>query len=740
MANAPEVAKAVVTIVPVMQGAQAEITSQLTGVADSAAESAGESSGSKFGEKFAGALKGASAAIGAAIATAAGAAIATGKAFVDAAASTASFGDEIQKNAQKMNLSYSGYQELDFILGHCDVSIESMKSSMLKLTKAAEGGSEAFEALGISQEDLANMSTEDLFNATIAGLQNCTDESERMMLTNELLGKSAATELAPLLNMTAEETEALRQQVHELGGVMSDEAVEDAATFQDELMNMQTSLDGLKHNMMAEFLPGISSVMSGLSKVFSGNSSGMKDIEKGLGSVIQKITALAPQFFSLAETLIMSLISGFGPMLPQLAESVFNIINQGLLTVTSMLPQLLPAIESGLQAVMSSLFTCLPLITQSLLTLVTDLVVWLASGDNITLFVNGIIQLVTMICDQISVILPVLLPAIVEIVSQLALALSSPENIETLVGAVLQVAGAVFVALVNCVPVLIDFVIGLFDNLGSLLADFLSWIVPIVAEGLEVAVNTVKGWLNTAKDFLSNIGSNIRTAIQNWINNVRTTITSWIENIKSAFNNWLTNLKNSFVNGFNFIRDKISNIVGKAKDLVTNIVNIIKELPSKVTSIGKNLVEGLWNGINDKISWVKNKIAGMGSAITNAIKGVFGIASPSKLWRDQIGSMLAEGLGIGFVDTMDDVKEDMIASMDDLTFESKDFTASMVSEVQAYGTANAPLLDGESSTVFNNGGNTINVYAAEGQDVESLAQEIAYKLEEMTRRRETVYA
>lgn len=693
-----EVAKAFVTIVPSMEGSQATITKELTGVTTEASEKAGSESGSKFGEKFAAGIKGATAAIGTAMAAATGAAVATGKAFVDAANDVSSMGDAIGDNAAKMMLDTQSYQEWDFVLQRAGSSIDAMKTSMKTLAISATEGKDAFAELGITEEQIAEMNQAELFEATVKSLQNVTDEQTRMALASQLLGKGA-TELGAVFSMTNEELDASKQKMYELGAYMDEDAIAASDNYQDTMLDMQDALKGLKISMMTDFLPGVTSVMDGLAKVFSGNG-GIDEIKDGLSSVISNLSAKAPEFFSLAETLIMSLLEGFGPMLPSLATTIFNVLNQGLLTVVTMLPQLLPAIETGIQAILSSLFQCLPIITQNLLTLVTDLVVWLASGDNITTFINGIIELVSMISDQISQVLPVILPAIVELINQLSLALSSPENIQTILMAVLEVAGAIFMALVNCVPVLIDFVVGLFDDIGTRLGNFLSWIVPIVAQGLETAVNKVKEWLNAAKTFLSNIGTNIRTGVVNFITNIKLKITSWI-----------------------------SGVVSKIKEFGTNIINTIKELPSKVTSIGKNLVEGLWNGISDKISWVKNKISGMGSQITSAIKKVFGIASPSKLWRDQVGSMLALGLGEGFMSSMDDVEENMTAKLDKMT-------GSMTAEVSAYGAGGASVVG---DTNYNGGNVTINVYGAEGQDVNELAQIIAQKLDEMTRRKELVY-
>ena len=121
----------------------------------------------------------------------------------------------------------------------------------------------------------------------------------------------------------------------------------------------------------------------------------------------------------------------------------------------------------------------------------------------------------------------------------------------------------------------------------------------------------------------------------------------------------------------------------------------------------------------------------MGSQITNAIKNVFGIHSPSKIWRKEIGQNLGLSVGLGFSDVIDDVKDDMVNDMNGLT-------ASMNANVTAYGTGSAATLG--NATTYNGGAITINVYGAEGQDVNSLADTIAQKLGDMTRRKELVYA
>lgn len=733
-----EVAKATVTLVPNMSGAHAEITQQLTGITKDASEKAGDESGSTFGSKFASAVKGSTAVIGAAIAGATAAAVATGKAFVGAAKDVAAYGDEVDKTSQKLGLSASAYQEWDYVMKIAGTEMSSMTTGLKTLTNKlddAKNGSESaqamFAALGLSLEDLQSMSREDLFAATITGFQGMADSTERAALANDLFGKSGQN-LAPLFNMTAEETAALIDQANEYGMVMDDTAVKASADFTDSMTTLKSTLTGLKNSLMGDFMPGLTQVTNGLAAVFAGDEGGIGQIEDGLGQVITNVQKMAPRFFSLASTLVSSILAGFAPMLPGLVSELFNFINQGIITFTGMIPQLTPVITAGLQQIGQALFVALPVLLSSLLQMAQDLVVWLASGENVKTLVDGIIQLVSVLATQLSLALPIILPAIVSIISQVADSLTEPDNVLMIVNAALTIVGAVVVALINAVPEIIKLVVGVIDNLSDLLAMFLDWASDFVANALDFIITNIKTWFGNLKNGFINAVNFIREKIQDIMTNAKTSVGNALDSIISNIKTWFGNLKNGFINAGSFIREKIQNITDNVKNLVSGVIEKIKELPEKVVSIGSSLVEGLWSGISSKVSWVQDRIAGMGESITNAIKGVFGIASPSKVWDKEIGTMLPPGLYNGFEKSFDQVKEDIADDMSNLT-------ATVSADVAAYGTADAATIDTPGETI-NSGGNIFNIYAAEGQDINALADVIADKLEEMTEKKRSVYA
>jgi phage-related protein len=86
----------------------------------------------------------------------------------------------------------------------------------------------------------------------------------------------------------------------------------------------------------------------------------------------------------------------------------------------------------------------------------------------------------------------------------------------------------------------------------------------------------------------------------------------------------------NFVNGFvNAVVGFFKSIPGKLVSFAQGIVNVFTSIPGKMMNVGKNIAQGLWNGISGLKDWVINKVKNMGKSILNAIKNVLGIHSPS---------------------------------------------------------------------------------------------------------------
>lgn len=181
---------------------------------------------------------------------------------------------------------------------------------------------------------------------------------------------------------------------------------------------------------------------------------------------------------------------------------------------------------------------------------------------------------------------------------------------------------------------------------NGLLADFLPAIVQII-DGFSDFVNGVDGADQALAD---GIGNMVNTAIDKLpeflefgakvIGEIVKGLIMNLPNIIAASVKMMWTLITTIVS---FYPDVFNAGVDMLKQAADGAVTMIKEF----VSIGTNLVSGLWEGIKEKSSWLKNQIRSWCSSIVDNVKDFFHINSPSRVFRDEIGQFLPEGLALG---------------------------------------------------------------------------------------------
>lgn len=205
------------------------------------------------------------------------------------------------------------------------------------------------------------------------------------------------------------------------------------------------------------------------------------------------------------------------------------------------------------------------------------------------------------------------------------------------------------------------------DKLPAIIS-FLKTIAPILAPILAAVmafkvVGTIISLINAAKTAM--IAFNVVLAA-NPIGLVVAAIVGLVAafailwNKSEAFRNFWIGLWEGIKNVFKTIVDGITAYV---KWWIGNLIAVFN-VGKKIFEVGKNIVVGLWNGISNSLSWIKNKITGWVGNVMKFIKKLFGIHSPSTVMRDEVGKYLAEGLGVGFDDELDNVYKDMQRAID----------------------------------------------------------------------------
>lgn len=274
-------------------------------------------------------------------------------------------------------------------------------------------------------------------------------------------------------------------------------------------------------------------------------------------------------------------------------------------------------------------------------------------------------------------------------------------------------------------------VINAFTNIPSRISDFFS-----------NALNKVKSIWNAVTSWFSSIVSNVINAFTNipsrissffsnaWnsVKNAWNSATSWFKsigtNIVNAFTSIPSKIASFFSNAWNNVKNAWSNVTSFFSGIPNKIYGVFTSLPSRFSSIGKEIVQGLWNGINSMVGWITGKVRGFTDKVVGSFKNFFGIKSPSRVMRDEVGKYLGMGVGEGIMDEADYVQKSFNSLMPD--FGSLGTASGFGASGGATGNSTYSI--------------TINVNGGQFSDERSLAEAISNELQYMLDRRKAVFA
>ena len=202
------------------------------------------------------------------------------------------------------------------------------------------------------------------------------------------------------------------------------------------------------------------------------------------------------------------------------------------------------------------------------------------------------------------------------------------------------------------IPTLLPQMLNLpFELVDSLLEN----IDPLTEAGIELMLALADGLIAAIPQLLAKVPEIIAKLVAALIRNYPKMFNAGKQLIGKFFEAIWTTFKSSYSLAGQYLYNcVISPLLAKAKEAV---------------NVGKNLVQGLWNGIQNAKSWLLGKIKSWCGSILNGIKAFFGIHSPSTVMRDEVGFMISKGLAEGIEDgrsevqkVMDDMNEKLLES------------------------------------------------------------------------------
>lgn len=337
----------------------------------------------------------------------------------------------------------------------------------------------------------------------------------------------------------------------------------------------------------------------------------------GTGGVDEVVTT-----FTTAGT---NIVNAINKMAPQILNGVIGIF-QGLAPqIPGLVNSLLPGLINGAVSLLNSLVQQAPTLISILLSMLPQLI-------------QGVVQLAQGLLGAIPQVMQTLVSALPTILNQLIIGLIQllPQLIVTVVGMIGDIAQAI----VEAIPILIA---SLPLIMSSLITGLINSIPQLIMMAPQIIIGLITGLISAIPLLIQSVP----TIIQQFID----AIISLLPNIVLTGLDLIKSLKEGILNAFNSLPSGLKTWVKE------KIIDPIKNKGiSGLRDVGRNLIEGLWNGIGNMGQWVINKIKGLGKSILNSVKSIFGVHSPSREFA-WIGKMNMVGLEEGMENMQPDLQK-----------------------------------------------------------------------------------
>ena len=458
--------------------------------------------------------------------------------------------DRIDKMSQKIGISRTAFQELDFITSQCGASVDGLKVGMKTLTnqmQMAEQGSatakSAFDALGLSWVDNTGKmkDQETMMWEAFSALQSCEDQTMKAALASDLFGK-AGTELMPMLNGASGSIEEMKQKAHELGLVLSDDAIDAGVVFTDTVDQAKRSLGALVAQVGVKVMPII---QQGLDYLIANMPEIQARAEKAFGVLSTVVSATVKVFVSLVEW-------------AEKNKVLFTVlaITVGTLTVAYKLYNVAQAVKVAMDAAE----------------------------------VTSIWGLVTAYLAHAAAVLTAMAPyilitaAIAAVIAIIVLCVKHWDEIKEAVGNAMK-------SIAEKVQSGVEKVKGFFEKIINFVktnwAGLLLLLVNPIVGGFKLLYENCEGFRN----FVDNFIAKVKSGFENGFEAVKNAITNKIENAVSSVKSKLESL-----------RDFVKNIIAKIKGFFNFTFNVPKmKLPHFTIKPAGWKLDDLLKGIKPKL-------------------------------------------------------------------------------------------------------------------------------------------
>ncbi len=420
----------------------------------------------------------------------------------------------------------------------------------------------------------------------------------------------------------------------------------------NNILGLISQVTGAMDGLWAKFGPSITDTvmqcMNATGALFESMTIGFRGVwDNGGNHLFESIGRLGTRLFELAGKIYTDFIA---PTAGKFLEILGPAIGKVLDIIASLLDKFSELIEWLLQDG-----------NPTLEALVTIIGAWVLASKGLMIWqaIPGMLitarSAVFVLGQSFKVALLSINPVTIAVAAVIAIGIALWKNWDKIAPAIKKIWEDFKNACVNIFTAIGKFISDTWDKIVSGITSFGSR----VFKGLgDLATKIIKG----AGDFATKIYSWYVTL---WANIIKYCIDG-IGKVLSAIVNFFSRFLNAGCDLVRHIARGISNTMHSAVTAMANvgrsIYNAIRNI--SLFNIGKNLIQGLWNGISSVTDWILDQLGGFCDSVVDKVKDWFGIASPSKVFKNEIGKWIPRGMAIGIEAETDKVSKAMDGLME----------------------------------------------------------------------------
>lgn len=194
-------------------------------------------------------------------------------------------------------------------------------------------------------------------------------------------------------------------------------------------------------------------------------------------------------------------------------------------------------------------------------------------------------------------------------------------------------------------------VMWVWNGIVAFLTPIITTITTVISTGIKFVRGiwaSVWGWVSS---FFTAIWNGIVAFFTPIINRIRSTIaavTGAIRGIWASVWGWVSSFFSGVWNNLvGFASGAISRLAGVLGRIRSAVWGAVAGAGSWLVQTGRNIITGLWRGISGAIGWLRSLVSNALGSIVSWAKSKLGIHSPSRVFRDQVGAMISEGIAVG---------------------------------------------------------------------------------------------